>query len=202
MTLVLDLECRVPVFYVGRNGTRHVSIGLEQPADSFARERLLDQAFGAARFDKTVERLRAGRRPVEGLSLAAKDSGGACGISWLAACRRSCLARSRSPKPAVRRELDGGSWKRRCARRKTPGTRQFCSSATPGTEFDIFPPVLHPVRDSDKRRNPEITGDVEHPKPAAGFGQFVSQIADVGIVELTLSVPTWTKSVMTKSNLD
>ena len=53
-----------------------------------------------------------------------------------------------------------------------------------GTEFNIFPPVLHPVRDRDKRRDPEIAGDVEHPKPAAGLGKLISQIANIGIVEL------------------
>src|SRR3984893_5475939 len=45
----------------------------------------------------------------------------------------------------------------------------------PGTEFDIFPPVLHPVRYSHKRWNPEIGGDVEHPKPSVGFGQLGSE---------------------------
>ena len=33
-------------------------------------------------------------------------------------------------------------------------------------------------------RNPEIAGDVEHPKPASGLGKLGLQIADVGIVEL------------------
>ncbi len=72
MTLVLDFETRAPYLSGFHNGARPVSVGLEQPADSFARERLLDEAFGAARFDKTVERLRAGRKPARGLSLAAK----------------------------------------------------------------------------------------------------------------------------------
>ena len=53
-----------------------------------------------------------------------------------------------------------------------------------GAELDIFLPVLHPVRDRHKGRNPEIAGDVEHPKPASGFGKLGLQIADVGIVEL------------------
>ena len=53
-----------------------------------------------------------------------------------------------------------------------------------GSEFDIFPPVLHPVRYRHEGRNPEIAGDVEHPKPASGFGKLALQIADVGIVEL------------------
>ena len=77
MTLVLDFESRAPVVYAGRNGTRPVAIGQEQPGDFYARERLLDEAFGTARFDKTVERLRAGRKPAEDLSFASKDS---CGL--------------------------------------------------------------------------------------------------------------------------
>ena len=53
-----------------------------------------------------------------------------------------------------------------------------------GTELDIFPSRLHPVRYRHKARNPEIAGDVEHPKPASGFGKLALQIANVGIVEL------------------
>ena len=49
-----------------------------------------------------------------------------------------------------------------------------------GTEFDIFPAVVvHPVRDRHETWNPKIAGDVEHPKPAAGFGKLVFQITDV-----------------------
>jgi predicted N-acetyltransferase YhbS len=40
---------------------RAVSITPETRADAAAREQLLDAAFGAARFEKTCERLRAGR---------------------------------------------------------------------------------------------------------------------------------------------
>ena len=40
-----------------------------------------------------------------------------------------------------------------------------------GTELDEFLPVFHPVRYRHKARNPEIAGDVEHPKPASGFGK-------------------------------
>jgi hypothetical protein len=81
-------------------GTRNVTIGLESPADSWARERLLDDAFGDARFDKTVERLREGRLPAEGLAFVAKDPRGLIGTLRL--------------------------WH---AGRQTPGTRRFCSSA-------------------------------------------------------------------------
>jgi predicted N-acetyltransferase YhbS len=47
----------------------------EAPADIAARERLLDRCFGEARFRKTCQRLRAGRRAAEGLSLVAEERG-------------------------------------------------------------------------------------------------------------------------------
>jgi len=43
----------------------------EKIADAVAREALLDEAYGAARFAKTSERLREGRLPARGLSLVA-----------------------------------------------------------------------------------------------------------------------------------
>jgi predicted N-acetyltransferase YhbS len=46
----------------------------EKIADVAAREALLDEAYGAARFAKTSERLREGRLPASGLSLVAVDS--------------------------------------------------------------------------------------------------------------------------------
>src|SRR5262249_23323794 len=52
-----------------------------------------------------------------------------------------------------------------------------------GSEFNIFPPVLHPVRYRDKGRNPEIAGDIEHPEPATAFSQLPLQIADVGVIK-------------------
>jgi len=51
----------------------------EQPHDVAAREALLDNAFGADRFAKTAERLRAGRLPAHGLSLAARRDGALVG---------------------------------------------------------------------------------------------------------------------------
>jgi len=47
----------------------------EKIADVAAREALLDEAYGAARFAKTSERLREGRLPADGLSLVAVDHG-------------------------------------------------------------------------------------------------------------------------------
>ena len=45
----------------------------EKIADVVARETLLDEAYGAARFAKTSERLREGRLPARGLSLVAVE---------------------------------------------------------------------------------------------------------------------------------
>jgi predicted N-acetyltransferase YhbS len=53
----------------------HVFVTDEASSDSFAREVLLDAAFGAKRFDKTVERLREGRAPAHRLALVARDGG-------------------------------------------------------------------------------------------------------------------------------
>jgi predicted N-acetyltransferase YhbS len=46
----------------------------EKAADVTAREALLDEAYGTARFAKVSERLREGRLPASGLSLVAVDS--------------------------------------------------------------------------------------------------------------------------------
>lgn len=48
----------------------------ERLVDVTPRERLLDAAFGPARFAKTCERLRQGRRPADGLALVAEDPDG------------------------------------------------------------------------------------------------------------------------------
>lgn len=52
-----------------------VTIRQERPADAAAREALLDDAYGPARFTKTSARLREGRLPAEGLSLVAVENG-------------------------------------------------------------------------------------------------------------------------------
>ncbi len=51
----------------------NLAIRAERPEDLPAREALLDEAFGPARFKKTSERLRAGRLPAHGLALVAED---------------------------------------------------------------------------------------------------------------------------------
>ncbi len=58
---------------------RPVTIRPEAQADVPARERLLDDAFGACRFEKTSERLREGRLPAKGLALIAERGGEAVG---------------------------------------------------------------------------------------------------------------------------
>jgi predicted N-acetyltransferase YhbS len=50
-----------------------VTIRNETHGDIAAREDLLDRVWGAARFEKTAERLREGRSPAAGLSLIAQQ---------------------------------------------------------------------------------------------------------------------------------
>ncbi|MCI0598491.1 MAG: N-acetyltransferase [Beijerinckiaceae bacterium] len=78
MTLISNDLVQAPV-YIGAVAAPHLFITGESPADVEAREELLDAAFGAARFEKTVERLREGRMPAPGLALVAKDAGGLTG---------------------------------------------------------------------------------------------------------------------------
>jgi len=73
MTSISNFDVQAPAF-VQVIGKSNLIIASETPADSWARERLLDEAFGASRSDKTAERLREGRLPVRGLALAAKDA--------------------------------------------------------------------------------------------------------------------------------
>ena len=51
-----------------------VKIRNEFARDIDAREALLDRVWGPARWQKTAERLREGRRPAEGLSFVAEES--------------------------------------------------------------------------------------------------------------------------------
>ena len=53
-----------------------IQIRTETKADTVARERLLDRAFGKTRRRKTSERLREGRLPSEGLAFTAVDETG------------------------------------------------------------------------------------------------------------------------------
>ena len=74
MTSISNFNVQAPAF-AGVIGKPNLSIASESPAYSWARERLLDEAFGAARSGKTAERLREGRLPAPGLALAATDAG-------------------------------------------------------------------------------------------------------------------------------
>ena len=60
-----------------------VTIRNERSTDIAARERLLDAAFGPARFAKASERLREGRFPASGLSFTAIDNGRVVGTTRL-----------------------------------------------------------------------------------------------------------------------
>ena len=65
----------------------------EQTADVFAREALLDRAFGPGRFRKSSEKIRSGRLPSEGLALVARDGDRLVGSVrlWEAAADRTPL---------------------------------------------------------------------------------------------------------------
>ena len=72
MTLLAAARVCAPVFplVVETSGVR---LRDERAGDALARERLLDESFGAARFEKTCERLREGRMAARSLALVAKD---------------------------------------------------------------------------------------------------------------------------------
>ena len=65
----------------------------EQAGDVFARETLLDRAFGPGRFRKSSEKIRSGRLPSEGLALVARDDDRLVGSVrlWEAAADRTPL---------------------------------------------------------------------------------------------------------------
>ncbi len=65
-----------------------ITLRHERPADTPAREALLDQAFGAARAKKTSQRLRHGRLPADGLAFVAADGKQVVGTArlWPIAC--------------------------------------------------------------------------------------------------------------------
>lgn len=71
-----------------------VTIREEKPADSEAREALLDEAYGAERFAKASERLREGRLPADGLSLIATEQGRLVGTVrlWNVSAGPACAA--------------------------------------------------------------------------------------------------------------
>jgi predicted N-acetyltransferase YhbS len=60
-----------------------MTIRNERSTDIAARERLLDAAFGPARFGKTSERLREDRFAADGLSFVAVENGGLIGTARL-----------------------------------------------------------------------------------------------------------------------
>ena len=73
MSLTLDVDIPALAIVPRQRRFSSLSVAGERPSDVWARERLLDEAFGSARHEKTVERLREGRLPARGLSLVAKD---------------------------------------------------------------------------------------------------------------------------------
>lgn len=74
MTLILNHFLAESPAVIGRVSEPQIHIADDTGADFFAREALLDAAFGPARLEKTAERLREGRLPAEGLALVMKDA--------------------------------------------------------------------------------------------------------------------------------
>lgn len=72
MTLMAAARVSAPVFPLVVE-TSGVTLRDERAGNVGMRERLLDAAFGVARFEKTCERLREGREAARGLALAAMD---------------------------------------------------------------------------------------------------------------------------------
>jgi predicted N-acetyltransferase YhbS len=68
-TLAVATTAHVPSSFE----SRPFRIADERASDVAAREALLDEAFGLARFTKTCQRLRDSREPAEGLALVALD---------------------------------------------------------------------------------------------------------------------------------
>lgn len=97
--------------FIGVVAAPHLYVTDETPADLEARENLLDKAFGAARFEKTVERLRegplAGRRASRSWrKMRARSSAPCvCGRSEPAMCLLFYSGPSRSPRPIARAGL-------------------------------------------------------------------------------------------------
>jgi len=95
-----------------------ITIRQERPADTRAREALLDLCFGQGRFDKTSERLREGRLPADDLSFVAVEHGRVIGTVRLwnistAAARPALLLGPLAVAPDRRRRGVGASLMRR-----------------------------------------------------------------------------------------
>jgi predicted N-acetyltransferase YhbS len=97
-----------------------VSIRPERPGDVAARENLLDLCFGEARFLKSSERLREGRRPADGLAFVAVDRGRVVGTVRLwhvdAGGRAALLLGPLAVDPASRGRGIGAALMRRALR--------------------------------------------------------------------------------------
>ncbi len=106
-----------------------VTIRPELPFDVDARDDLLDRVWGAARFQKTAERLREGREPSAGLSFVAEHDGALVGTVRLwnicaGPCRSALLLGPLAVDERMRSRGIGGALIRRAmaaARRRKHG---------------------------------------------------------------------------------
>ena len=122
-----------------------VTIRNETHGDIDAREALLDRVWGAARFEKTAERLREGRTPAAGLALVAEENDQEARRHGPAVARlRRTGAAGLAARPAGGRGGAARLWRRRGldAARARDGAAARPSSGDPGRR----PRVLQPVR--------------------------------------------------------
>ena len=120
MTSISKFGVQAPAFarFVGKP---NLTIASESPADSWARERLLDAAFGAARSDTTPERRRRTR------AISSAPCG--CGISSPARCLR-LLGPLAVAKAYRSRGLGRSLMAEALFRAASVGHKPSCSSAT------------------------------------------------------------------------
>lgn len=92
MTLTLNRDAAQAPLAVLALRDPQIHIADETAGDVFAREALLDSAFGPGRFEKTAQRLREGRLPAPGLALALKD-----GEELIGTVRQWSIAAGKAP---------------------------------------------------------------------------------------------------------
>ena len=111
-------------------GSAMVTIRKETLFDAAAREALLDEAFGRARFTKTSARLREGRLPADGLVIrrgrarpARRHRAALARLAPGRGGRRSCSGRSPSPAHCRNRGIGATLMRRAIARGASAGHR-------------------------------------------------------------------------------
>src|SRR5215831_3610735 len=154
---------------------RHLNVRTNLIEDEEVQTDLLGEAHASAHLFARVEiaKLRAEVRRDQWLS-AWRQIGKILQAQWSGAVKARFL-----PGPTAH-ETQG---QKLVELRQRTQQGDFGIEVRAGSEFDIFPPVLYPVRYRDKGWTPEIAGHIEHPELATAFSQLPLQIADVGVIK-------------------